>query len=320
MEWQVTTNQENAWTITQWVIQMFSFEVISAFLLKFIIAVVVTIVLLVVSRIATNFIKKKIRTSSLADDDEYIVKVSSLIGDMVFFVLAAFSFTAWLKIVWIDFWLLIWWLSIWVWFAFKEVLWNLLAWVMILTTKEYKIWDIIEVDYNNNEKYFGRIEEITIRYTVLRAINFRKVIVPNLALITQPVRTYTSEDRVRLETYVPLSINSDIDKCTEIMKEAVNSIDFVIDKKDTAILLDSFDERWLKLRAMFFFDPNYKILYLRAISEVNKAIFRAFQENWIEIPYPHTTFTVDKNDKNLLSSAMFLIKWKNWVSNDTAKN
>ncbi|MEY3197947.1 MAG: hypothetical protein RL023_794, partial [Candidatus Parcubacteria bacterium] len=47
--------------------------------------------------------------------------------------------------------------------------------------------------------YFGRIEEITIRYSVIRTLDLRRVIIPNLDLITRPVKTYDSEDMVRLD-------------------------------------------------------------------------------------------------------------------------
>ncbi|MFZ5341432.1 MAG: hypothetical protein ACOZBL_02510 [Patescibacteria group bacterium] len=51
---------------------------------------------------------------------------------------------------------------------------------------------------------------------------------------------------------------------------------------------------------MFFIDPNTEVIYQVLISEVNKVINQACKENDINIPYPHTVITVDKNDRNLL--------------------
>ncbi|USN55470.1 MAG: mechanosensitive ion channel [Candidatus Peribacteria bacterium] len=73
----------------------------------------------------------------------------------------------------------------------------MIAGILVLTNKEFKLGDIIQID--ENEQYFGRIEEITIRYTVIRTFDLRKVVVPNLMLITRPIRTYDSEELVRLD-------------------------------------------------------------------------------------------------------------------------
>jgi len=79
----------------------------------------------------------------------------------------------------------------------------------VLTNKEFRLGDIIEVDYDQNT-YFGRIEEITIRYTVIRMFDLRKVIIPNIDMVMNPVRTYDGEDLVRLETSFTVHYSTDV--------------------------------------------------------------------------------------------------------------
>jgi small-conductance mechanosensitive channel len=56
----------------------------------------------------------------------------------------------------------------------------------------------------------------------------------------------------------------------------------------------------------YYIDPNNtKISKINADSEIRKNIHRKLNENNINIPYPHTVLTVDKNDKNLLWTIMF---------------
>jgi small conductance mechanosensitive channel len=94
------------------------------------------------------------------------------------------------------------------------------AGIMVLTNKEFKLGDIIVIE--DDQEYFGRVEEITIRYTVIRTFDLRKVIIPNLTLITKPVRTYDSEEIIRLETIFTVHYGTDLYQATKIIVAAVN--------------------------------------------------------------------------------------------------
>jgi small-conductance mechanosensitive channel len=59
---------------------------------------------------------------------------------------------------------------------------------------------------------------------------------------------------------------------------------------------------------LFYIDPNWDTPGPVAISKANDAIKKAFDKNDINIPYPHTVVTVDKNDQNLLKTLLFLKK------------
>jgi len=72
----------------------------------------------------------------------------------------------------------------------------MIAGMMMLYTKEFKLGDIVEV--YADQTYFGRIEEITIRYTIIRTLDLRQVVLPNMTLITVPIKTFSSEDLVKL--------------------------------------------------------------------------------------------------------------------------
>jgi small-conductance mechanosensitive channel len=74
------------------------------------------------------------------------------------------------------------------------------AGMMILYTKEFKMGDVIEVQ--SDQIYFGRIEEITIRYTVIRTLDLRQVVIPNMTMISKPIKTFSSENIVKLNTTV----------------------------------------------------------------------------------------------------------------------
>lgn len=244
-------------------------------------------------------------------NSEEAEKMSELIWDVIFITLTGFSIFVGLQFLWVDVGLFVGWLSIWIWFAAKEILGNMLAWVLILSTREFKIWDMIQIDDINSRwrmLYFGTIEQITIRYTVLRTLNKRRVVIPNLTLITSPIHTYTSEELVRLDSIVRIPFGVDVDVVLPIVKEAVNGLWFVIEKEKTDVLVMNFLDNWIELSARFHVDPNVNKAIPVALSEANRVIYNALKNNWINIPYPHTVVTVDKNDKNLLQSLLFVKK------------
>jgi small-conductance mechanosensitive channel len=279
----------------------------TAFLIKLFIASIVVIFLLLISKWIASTVRKKVVHRITLEDEDYVVKIWKLIEDIIFYSLAIFSLFLGAEIVGLDVWLLLWWISIGIWFAFKEILGNMLAGIMILTTKDYNLGDIIEIEING-EKLLWRIEEITIRYIVLRLFNMRRVIIPNLLFITTPVKTFSSEDVVRLETTVSVHYDTDLNKALEIIKNALKNLPYLIEKDNIKVMIDRFANSWIDIKVWFFFDPNKGYSSPEIVSYVNQAIFEAFKKEWIVIPYPHTVLTVDKNDKNLIWTALYVIK------------
>ncbi len=274
-----------------------------AFVIKLLIAIVVVWFLIVVSKIIASNVKKKIIKNSILSDEDALEKTWNLIWDIVYYTLLTFDIFIGFKILWFDVGLLIWWLSFWIWLAFKEILWNMMAWIFILTTKEYTLWDIIKVEWWLG--YFGYIEEITIRYTVLREFNNQKVIVPNLTLISSPIKTFNTEEFIRFETIVSVHYDTDLEKAKEIVKQEINKLSFIVEKEKTTVITEKFADSWIDLKALFFIDPNAWVAWPVATSYVNDAIKKAFEKNDINIPYPHTVITVDKNDQWLLKTILF---------------
>lgn len=132
---------------------------------------------------------------------------------------------------------------------------------MIFTTKEFKIGDIVQVSGkvehpDDKEILFGRIEEIAIRYVVVRTFDLRRVVVPSLKFISATVKTYTSEDVIRDEVAFTIDIASDIPKTIETVKNAINELSYISKKDYTDVIVASYDQKQIKLKAIYAYDPN----------------------------------------------------------------
>lgn len=269
---------------------------ILSYWLKICAGILVFILLVVISRIITKIIKRNIRKHLEETNPTGAAKIAKLLGSILFRVLMLFALFISFEIMWVNIGLLVSWVSLWVWLAFKEVLWNMFAWIMILYTKEFKMWDIIEIQ--TWEWYFWRIEEITIRYTVIRTLDLRQVIIPNMTMISEPIKTFSSEDLVKLNTVVWVSYKTDLTKAIEVLKNTINSFDFVKSKENTTAYVLEFGASTINLKCLFCFDPNCGIIWEVAIWEINEGITKAFKENGIKFSYPHLTVNFENQPNN----------------------
>lgn len=288
------------------ILGMFSWWDMLLFFIKLVIAIVIVWLLILISKRISKLITRHLKAESVVDDS-YTDKVSGLIGEIVFYTMLTLALIIGFMIMDIDLWRILWWISFGIGFAFKEILGNLIAGILVLTNKEFKLGEIISID-DDKYDYFWRIEEITIRYTVIRTFDLRKVVIPNLTLITRPVRTYDSEEAVRLDTVFTIHFQTDLHKALEWIKDAINSVSYVKEKESTRVSIQKFGERGVDILIYFYFDPKAGMLIQTAKSGVHQAIYDMFLEKGIIIPYPHQVITVDHNDKNLLGSMLYVGK------------
>lgn len=263
--------------------------------LKIWLGVVVFLILAILSKVATRIIRRNIRKHLEETNPTWAAKIAKLLASIAFWILMLFAIFICFEIMWVNIWLLISWVSLWVWLAFKEVLWNMFAGIMILYTKEFKMWDIIEIQ--TWDGYFWRIEEITIRYTVIRTLDLRQVIIPNMTMISEPIKTFSSEDLVKLNTIVWISYKSDVTKAIEVLKDTINSFDFVKSKENTNVFVLEFGKSTINLKCVFCFDPKCGIIWEVAIWQINERVPLAFEENGIEFSYDHIVLNFEDTNK-----------------------
>jgi small conductance mechanosensitive channel len=162
---------------------------------------------------------------------------------------------------------------------------------MILYTKEFRLGDIIEI--NADQTYFGRIEEIQIRYTIIRTLDLRQVVIPNTTMISSTVKTFSAEPIVKLRVVYRSTYDDDPTKAIEVMKAAVNSCPFIKNTENTKVFLSAFLDSSIEYTSIFDFDPNCGILQEIAIGEATQIISAAFNKNGIDIPYEILTLNFD---------------------------
>jgi small conductance mechanosensitive channel len=102
-------------------------------------------------------------------------------------------------------------------FAFRDILQNFLAGILILLTEPFRINDQIVVG-----PFEGTVEDIETRATMIRTGDGRRVVIPNSKVFTDAVIVNTAFDRRRLEYDVSIGNRDDIALAKELLLRAVH--------------------------------------------------------------------------------------------------
>jgi hypothetical protein len=86
-----------------------------------------------------------------------------------------------------------------------------------------------------------------------------------MEMISNPIKTYSSEEIVKLKVRAIVHYDTDYEFASKIMKETINLLDFVQEPKKTRIYATDMLEHGMELTGIFFFDPNAGILFEYAI-------------------------------------------------------
>lgn len=110
-------------------------------------------------------------------------------------------------------------------FAFRDILQNFLAGILILLTEPFQIDD--QIVFKNFE---GTVENIETRATTIRTYDGRQIVIPNSELFTNSVTVNTAFENSRLEYDVGIGYGDDIDQAKQLMLEAMHSVPEDLDK------------------------------------------------------------------------------------------
>jgi small conductance mechanosensitive channel len=166
-------------------------------------------------------------------------------------------------------------------FAFRDILQNFLAGILILLTEPFQIDDqIVFKDFE------GTVENIETRATTIRTYDGRRIVIPNSELFTNSVTVNTAFDNRRLEYDVGIGYNDDIDRAKQLMLEAIYSVDEVLREPAPDVLVMELAESTINIRARWWIHPPRRIDSLQSRDKVLSAIKKKLVANGIDLPFP----------------------------------
>lgn len=185
-------------------------------------------------------------------------------------------------------------------FASQKAFSNIISGIFILIFRPFRVTDVIEI--NNLNK--GVVEEITLRHTIIRNYENRRIIIPN-SIISEAtiVNSNIIEEKIKKFIEFDISYESDIDIAKRIIyEEAVNhplvydnrSDDDKRENKPIVIIrVIRLGEYSVTLRAYVWTRNNDDAFILSC--DMNELVKKRFDKEGVEIPYPHRTIVAKNN-------------------------
>ncbi|TXT28857.1 MAG: MscS mechanosensitive ion channel [Rhodocyclaceae bacterium] len=166
-------------------------------------------------------------------------------------------------------------------FGLQKIASNYVSGFIILLDRSISIGNVVQVGTDA-----GEVTQITTRYTVLKNPGGSEFIVPNETLISSTVQNQTYSDaQLRLTTTVGVAYDSDLDLAVRLMTEAAAAQERVLADPPPKVFLTQFADSSINLELGFWIDDPEKGKG-NVISDINFAIWRAFKENGVSIPFP----------------------------------
>lgn len=166
-------------------------------------------------------------------------------------------------------------------FAFRDILQNFLAGILILLTEPFQLDDqIIFKDFE------GTVENIQTRATTIRTYDGRRIVIPNSELFTNSVTVNTAFDHRRLEYDVGIGYGDDIEEARQLILEAIHETEGVLrDPAPDAIVVDLAASS-VNIRARWWVKPPRRADVLDLQDKVLTAIKNKLVANGIDLPFP----------------------------------
>jgi potassium efflux system protein len=165
-------------------------------------------------------------------------------------------------------------------FGLQNVVNNFVSGLILLYERPIQVGDVLEVGTIR-----GRVSRIGIRSSTLATFDGAEVIVPNATLIATDVVNWTLSDRLRrVDIHVSVSYGSDPAAVLAVLGRVARAHTGVLAVPEPMALFMGFGESGLNFELRCW-TPEYDA-WVQVGSEIRAAVFAAFKEAGIEIPFP----------------------------------
>jgi len=178
-------------------------------------------------------------------------------------------------------------------FAAQRALSNVFSGISIAIFRPFRVGDVVEM-----ENEYGTIEDITLRHTVIRTWQNKRLIIPNSRVSEETIINWTIGDLTVLwKVDFGISYDSDIDLARSIILDEINKHPDVMHEEDREanVRVTELGDFAVNLRAMFWVSDRPTAWSTGA--EIRESVKKRFDREGVEIPFPYRTVVFKKDMK-----------------------
>ncbi len=172
-------------------------------------------------------------------------------------------------------------------FGLQEIVANFICGLILLFERPIRIGDVVTVGNTD-----GVVTGIRIRSTTIRNWDRQELLVPNKEFITGRLLNWTLSDPVtRIVIPVGIAYGSDVTRAIQLVQQAADEHERVLDEPSTLVTFDSFGDNSLTIVLRCFIGSmDY---WRQTISELHQAINKKFNDAGIVVAFPQRDIHLD---------------------------
>lgn len=181
-------------------------------------------------------------------------------------------------------------------FGLQQIASNFISGVIILLDRSIAIGDFIELEDGRS----GVLRELGMRSAILETYDGKDIMVPNEKFITTAFVNWTHHNqKQRYPINFEVAYGTDLEKLFDILRDVVASHPRVLSGEDVPFEerpdaeIASFAESGIEILVEFWME-GVDDGKNRVGADLLFMIWKALQENGIEIPYPHRVITIEE--------------------------
>lgn len=184
--------------------------------------------------------------------------------------------------------------------ASQKALANIISGIFILMFKPFRITDIIE--FSSGQK--GVVEEITLRHTIIKDYENRRIIIPNSVISEETIiNSNIQDEKIRKHVVFSVSYDTNVDEAMAIIVEEAEKHPLLVDNRSEEDIAKSAPKVVVRVVALADFSVDLKA-YVWAAGNDNafvlscdllKQVKQRFDKEGIEIPFPYRTIVYKKD-------------------------
>ncbi|MBB3712689.1 small-conductance mechanosensitive channel [Limimaricola variabilis] len=165
-------------------------------------------------------------------------------------------------------------------FAFKDILQNMLAGILILVRQPFEVGD--QIVSGGHE---GTVERIETRATLIKTYDGRRVVIPNADIYTDAVVVNTAFDKRRSQYDVLIGCSDDFDEACRIMIEAAQGCEGVLSDPAPEAIPWGMDADGNTVRLRWWTDSKRSDV-VHVWGRVIRDVYNALNAAGVDLPYP----------------------------------
>lgn len=175
--------------------------------------------------------------------------------------------------------------------AARDTIANLFGSLALYLDGTYRVGDYVVLDSGER----GRVEDISVRSTVIRTRDDILVTVPNAVMNSAAVvNESTPRRKRRIRVPVGVAYGSDLDEVEGILLDVAGSTDSVLERPRPRVRFRAFGDSALEYELLCWV-PN-PALRARVTHALNRGIYDEFRDAGVEIPFPQRDVRVSTGD------------------------